>query len=122
MGGRNLASTRSAWCYVAAERRFELVKWQSVTITRDETTNSVSYNVTRGLLVLIFRLLFLRDPGPQEGDFIFSIEDLLRYAEDVWDEVPGIRNRLYRVLEPAENGGSRLTKRDSLFGLLETVF
>ena len=66
----------------------EPVKRQSVTITRDETTNPTSYNVTGGGLVLGFRLLFLRDPGPQEGDFIFSIQDLLRYAEEVWAEVP----------------------------------
>ncbi|KAK0701624.1 hypothetical protein B0T26DRAFT_795046, partial [Lasiosphaeria miniovina] len=39
------------------------VKRQSITIIRDETTNPVSYNVTRGALVLGFRLLFLRDPA-----------------------------------------------------------
>ncbi|KAK3371312.1 hypothetical protein B0T24DRAFT_650314 [Lasiosphaeria ovina] len=64
------------------------VKRQSITITRDETTNPVSYNVTRGALVLGFRLLFLRDPGPQEGDFVLSIQDLQLYAENVWAELP----------------------------------
>ncbi|KAK3684921.1 hypothetical protein B0T22DRAFT_499988 [Podospora appendiculata] len=62
----------------------EPVKRQSITITRDETTNPVSYNVTRGALVLGFQLLFLRDPGPQEGDIVLSIQDLQRYAERVW--------------------------------------
>jgi hypothetical protein len=62
------------------------VKRQSITITRDETTNPVSYNVTRGALVLGFRLLFLRDPGPQEGDFILNFQDLPLYAENVWAE------------------------------------
>ncbi|KAK5656342.1 hypothetical protein OQA88_4722 [Cercophora sp. LCS_1] len=56
------------------------VKRQSITITRDETTDPVSYNVTRGALVLGFRLLFLRNPGPQEGDFVFSIQDLQLFA------------------------------------------
>ncbi|KAK3361072.1 hypothetical protein B0T24DRAFT_563246 [Lasiosphaeria ovina] len=64
------------------------VRRQSITITRDETTNPVSYNVTRGALVLGFRLLFLRDPGPQEGDFVLSIQDLQLFAEKVWAELP----------------------------------
>ncbi|KAK3384265.1 hypothetical protein B0T24DRAFT_77741 [Lasiosphaeria ovina] len=64
------------------------VNRQSITITRDETTNPVSYNVTRGALVLGFRLLFLRNPGPQEGDFVLSIQDLQLYAENVWAELP----------------------------------
>jgi hypothetical protein len=66
------------------------VKRQSVTITRDETTNPVSYNVISGALVLGFRLLFLRDPGPQERDIVLSIQDLKRYAEKVWAVVPGL--------------------------------
>ncbi|KAK0720818.1 hypothetical protein B0H67DRAFT_485693, partial [Lasiosphaeris hirsuta] len=49
----------------------EPVKRQSITITRDETTNPVSYNVTRGALVLGFRFLFLRDPGPQEEEILY---------------------------------------------------
>ncbi|KAK3371944.1 hypothetical protein B0H63DRAFT_550289 [Podospora didyma] len=63
---------------------FAPVKRQSITITRDETTNPVSYNVTRGALVLGFRLRFLRDPGPQEGDFVLGIQDLQRFAKGVW--------------------------------------
>ncbi|KAK0733455.1 hypothetical protein B0T26DRAFT_684471 [Lasiosphaeria miniovina] len=64
------------------------VERQSITITRDETTNPVSYNVTRGALVLGFRLLFLRDLGSQEGDFVLSIQNLQLYAENVWAELP----------------------------------
>jgi hypothetical protein len=60
---------------------------QTITITQDLTTDPVSYNVTSGALVLGFRLLFLRDPGPGEGDFILSVQQLEAYAEDVWAEV-----------------------------------
>ncbi|KAK0655359.1 hypothetical protein B0T16DRAFT_320028 [Cercophora newfieldiana] len=52
---------------------------QSITITRDET---------RGPLVLGFRLLFLRDPGPQERDIVLSIQDLQLYARRVWGVLP----------------------------------
>ncbi|KAI0845975.1 hypothetical protein F5Y00DRAFT_152756 [Daldinia vernicosa] len=55
---------------------------QSIVITRDIPTDS--YHVTRGALVLSFRLLFLRDPGPQESDYIISITELQDYARDVW--------------------------------------
>lgn len=57
---------------------------QSITITQNATTNPISYNVTRGALVLSFRLLFLRDPGPGEGDLVFSVQELEEYAETVW--------------------------------------
>ncbi|KAK0703135.1 hypothetical protein B0T26DRAFT_791833, partial [Lasiosphaeria miniovina] len=57
---------------------------QSITITRNTTTNPTSYNVTSGALVLPFRLLFLRDAGPGEGDFVFSVEELEWYAEIFW--------------------------------------
>ncbi|KAK4145805.1 uncharacterized protein C8A04DRAFT_35377 [Dichotomopilus funicola] len=57
---------------------------QIITITKDLTTDPVSYNVTSGALVLGFRLLFLRDPGPGEGDFVLSVQELEGYAEDVW--------------------------------------
>ncbi|KAK0726952.1 hypothetical protein B0T26DRAFT_692376, partial [Lasiosphaeria miniovina] len=60
---------------------------QIITITRNTTTNPTSYNVTSGALVLSFRLLFLRDPGPGEGDFVFSVQELEEYAEDVWAQV-----------------------------------
>ncbi|KAK5651087.1 hypothetical protein OQA88_13691, partial [Cercophora sp. LCS_1] len=62
------------------------VKRQSITITCDETTDPVSYYVTRGALALEFRLLFLRNPGPQEGDIVFSIQDLQLFATHVWAE------------------------------------
>ncbi|KAK3905267.1 hypothetical protein C8A05DRAFT_12886 [Staphylotrichum tortipilum] len=57
---------------------------QTITITEDVTTNPVSYNVARGALVLGFRFLFLRDPGPGEGDFVLSVQELQAYAEEVW--------------------------------------
>jgi hypothetical protein len=57
---------------------------QSITITRNATTNPVSYLVIGGPLVLPFRLLFLRDPGPQEGDFVMSVPELESYARTVW--------------------------------------
>ncbi|KAK0655311.1 hypothetical protein B0T16DRAFT_424269 [Cercophora newfieldiana] len=79
------AITRSR---AAAMSQINPVMRQSITITRDETTNPVSYNVTRGPLVLGFRLLYLRDPGPQERDFVLSIQDLQLYAGRVWDELP----------------------------------
>lgn len=60
---------------------------QRIAINRDETTNPVSYNVARGALVLGFRLLFLRDPVPQEGDIVISIPHLQSYAEYVWENV-----------------------------------
>lgn len=60
---------------------------QAITIARDTTTNPASYNVARGALVLKFELLFLRNPGPGEGDVIISIPELQSYAEAVWDYV-----------------------------------
>ena len=62
------------------------VKRQRRTITRS-ATNPPSFNVARGALVLSFRLLFLRNPGPGEGDFVFGIPDLQVYAAHVWDQV-----------------------------------
>ncbi|KAI1407311.1 hypothetical protein F5Y13DRAFT_175271 [Hypoxylon sp. FL1857] len=58
---------------------------QTITIHRNEATSPISYNVTRGALVLEFRLLFLRSPGSGEGDIIISVSDLQWYAEFVWD-------------------------------------
>jgi len=60
---------------------------QSITITQNATTNPISYNVTRGALILSFRLLFLRDPGPSEGDLVFGVQELEEYARDVWAQV-----------------------------------
>jgi len=58
---------------------------QRIDITRDIATDS--YHVTSGALVLSFRLLFLRDPGPQEGDYVISIQELEVYARTVWRRV-----------------------------------
>ncbi len=60
----------------------EPVLRQDIRITRNPSP--VSYHVTRGALVLPFHLLFLRAPGPQEGDIVVSIQDLEKYAADVW--------------------------------------
>ena len=60
---------------------------QSITITQNTATNPVSYHVTSGALVLSFRLLFLRNPGPQEEDFVISIAELQAYARNVWVSV-----------------------------------
>jgi hypothetical protein len=60
---------------------------QSITITQNTTTDPISYNVTSGALVLSFRLLSLRDPGPGKGDFVIGVQELEEYAEDVWVEV-----------------------------------
>ncbi|KAI1214727.1 uncharacterized protein F4807DRAFT_455177 [Annulohypoxylon truncatum] len=69
----------------AASSAVQPVLRQSIIITRDAATDS--YHVARSALALSFRLLFLRDPGPQEGDFIISIADLKAYARDVWEVV-----------------------------------
>lgn len=71
----------------AAVQQMLPVLKQEITINRDEATNPISYNVTRGPLVLEFGLLYLRDPGPQETDFIIDIPYLQEYAEQVWDQV-----------------------------------
>lgn len=57
---------------------------QSINITRISTVNSISYQVNSGALVLSFRLLFLRNPYPQESDFRISIPELEEFAADVW--------------------------------------
>ncbi|KAF3766233.1 hypothetical protein M406DRAFT_222325, partial [Cryphonectria parasitica EP155] len=54
---------------------------QIITITK---TSSTTYNVSRGALVLSFRLLFLRDPDLGEGDIVISVQDLEEYAANVW--------------------------------------
>ncbi|KAK3301933.1 uncharacterized protein B0T15DRAFT_286910 [Chaetomium strumarium] len=63
------------------------VRRQHISITRDSSTNPVSYNVTSGALVLGFRLLLLRDPSPTERDIVISVQDLQTYAEKVWRRV-----------------------------------
>ncbi|KAI1370228.1 hypothetical protein F4677DRAFT_465652 [Hypoxylon crocopeplum] len=71
----------------ATSAALQPVLQQTITISRNQATNPVSYDVTRGALVLEFRLLFLRDPGLGQGDFIISIPDLQEYAEAVWARV-----------------------------------
>ncbi len=57
---------------------------QTIAITQDASTEPISYQVASGALVLRFKLLFLRNPGPGEGDFILSVQDLEKYARKVW--------------------------------------
>ncbi|KAK2600166.1 hypothetical protein QQS21_005111 [Conoideocrella luteorostrata] len=57
---------------------------QEIRIIRDNTTNPPSYNVVRNDLVLSFRLLFLRDPGPNEHDIIIDVNSLIDYADMAW--------------------------------------
>ncbi len=61
---------------------------QEIEITRNTATNPISFNVTRGALVLTFRKLFLRDPGPGERDIIIDVTDLQYYAHRVWVAQP----------------------------------
>jgi hypothetical protein len=68
----------------------EPVLQQAITITYDNTGdpgNTASYTVNGGALLLEFRFLFLRDPGPGEGNIVFSIPELQSYAVKVWAEL-----------------------------------
>ncbi|KAK3899030.1 hypothetical protein C8A05DRAFT_46804 [Staphylotrichum tortipilum] len=56
---------------------------QTIAITQDASAEPISYQVASSALVLRFKLLFLRDPGPGEGDFVLSVQDLENYARDV---------------------------------------
>ena len=67
--------------------RLEPRRQQIIIITRNTTTDPVSYDVDRTALELKFRLLFLRDPVEGEEDITIGIDDLKKYAEDVWSEV-----------------------------------
>ncbi|KAK2590464.1 hypothetical protein QQS21_011851 [Conoideocrella luteorostrata] len=60
---------------------------QEIKITRDTTTNPPSFNVVRNDLVLNFRLLFLRDPGPGEHDVIIDVNLLRTYARMTWNRM-----------------------------------
>ncbi|KAI0457006.1 hypothetical protein F5B21DRAFT_465191 [Xylaria acuta] len=70
-----------------ASTALEPVLRQNITILQNAATNPVSYHVTRGALLLSFRLLFLRNPGPQEGDIIIGLPELEHYAEKVWRHI-----------------------------------
>jgi len=63
---------------------------QSITITENATTDPATYLVTRGPLVLSFRLLFLRDPDPLQGDVVVDVEKLEDYARRVWLSAPAV--------------------------------
>jgi hypothetical protein len=78
-------TTRSVAAAVTAGAPAPVLR-RRITIARN-AMNPPSYNVTRGTLVLSFGLLFLRAPGPGEGDIVFSIPDLQFYAERVWAQV-----------------------------------
>ncbi len=55
---------------------------QEITISRDGT-DAVSYTVAGGALVLGFKLLFLRDPDPnqREGDIVIGVSSLATVCE-----------------------------------------
>lgn len=57
---------------------------QEITITGNRATPSV-YQVSGGDLILSFRLLFLRDPLPGEGDVVYPVAWLRHYAQSLWD-------------------------------------
>jgi hypothetical protein len=55
-------------------------------ITEDDSTNPASYRVNRDALVLTFRLLFQREAGPNEGDFVLDLPSLQHWADAQWDD------------------------------------
>lgn len=61
---------------------------QMIAITQNSATNPPTYDVDSTTLVLSFQLLFLRNPGPGEGDFVFDIAELQDFASRVWSVVP----------------------------------
>jgi hypothetical protein len=63
------------------------VRQQEIGITRDSTAHPHTFNIVRGDLVLGFRQLFLRAPGPGEGDVVVSVQDLKEYAALVWSTI-----------------------------------
>lgn len=48
---------------------------QSILITQDATTNTISYNVVRGALVYGFGCYFF-ETGPWKGDIVLSVQEL----------------------------------------------
>ncbi len=79
------STPRSEATITQSQSPLQPVLQQSITITRDTTTNSTSSNVAGGALVLKFKLLFLRDPGVGEGDIVVGIPELQDYAECIWN-------------------------------------
>ncbi|KAF3762324.1 hypothetical protein M406DRAFT_264227, partial [Cryphonectria parasitica EP155] len=60
-----------------------LVLRQIITITKNPTVPP-TFSIVSSALVLPFRLLFLRNPGPGESDFVLSVQELEGYARAVW--------------------------------------
>lgn len=75
------ASTRS----LAANMRPQAVARLSVTEPTDPTAPAIHYTVEGDILVLEFKLLFLRDPSPPEGDIVVPVGHLQRWAKQVMD-------------------------------------
>jgi len=60
------------------------VRRQVITITREETGGTFNYVVTSGDLLLMFSLLFLRQPQGAEADIVVTVDDLKKWAEFCW--------------------------------------
>ena len=58
-----------------------------ITWARGLVNTPASHAVTREALRLEFTLLFLRPPGPAEGDFIITVPRLQVWASQVWEVV-----------------------------------
>jgi len=67
----------------ASSVSLQLEKRQEIRITRDDT-NPALFHAANGPLILPFRLLFLRHPGPGEHDIVFDVPYLQMYAASVW--------------------------------------
>ena len=67
--------------------QLEQTRHQLITISRNRGT-PISYTVISDVpLRLEFHLLFLRQPGPQEGDIVIDAAGLEFYASCVWDRL-----------------------------------
>lgn len=64
-----------------------LVATNNLVLTKFADIDIVNSIVTAGSnvpLVLPFRDIFLRLPGPEEGDFVFSAKDLQNWSATLW--------------------------------------
>src|SRR6266566_9074696 len=84
-------TTRPVAAAIAAGALAPVHRRATTTIITKNATNPPTCNVG-GTLVLSFGLLFLRDAGPGEGDFVISVPDPQFYAECVW---PQVRDRTW---------------------------
>jgi hypothetical protein len=67
--------------------QLEQTRHQLITISRNRGT-PISYTVISDVpLRLEFHLLFLRQPGPQEGDAVIDAAGLEFYTSCVWDRL-----------------------------------